>query len=38
MVHIRKKNSVHEDDQDAFAGTGPNTLIVDKDAFLITEW
>jgi Ca2+-binding RTX toxin-like protein len=42
MVHIRKKNSVHVATGDAFPGTGspapgPDTLIVDKDAFLISD-
>lgn len=37
MVRIRKKNSVHATTGDAFAGTGPDTLIVDKGAFLITD-
>jgi hypothetical protein len=42
MVHIRKKNSVHVATGDAFPGTGspapgPDTLIVDKDAILISD-
>lgn len=37
MVHISKKNSIHKTTGDAFAGTGPDTLIVDKGAFLITD-
>ena len=42
MVHIRKKNSVHVATGDAFPGNGspapgPDTLIVDKDAILISD-
>jgi hypothetical protein len=36
MAHITAQNSVFTTTGDAFAGTGPDTLLVDADAYLIT--
>lgn len=37
MAHITAADSVDQPAGDAFTGTGPDTLIVDADAFLISE-